>query len=56
MYAVGYTVATCFDRKRSSSGQQRTVLFKVQKGITQWVPISFTVEYKILYKEIPIYN
>jgi len=21
MYAVGYTVATCFDRKRSSSGQ-----------------------------------
>jgi len=24
MYAVGYTVATCFDRKRSSSGQKRT--------------------------------
>jgi len=21
MYAIGYTVATCFDRKRSSSGQ-----------------------------------
>jgi len=21
MYEIGYTVATCFDRKRSSSGQ-----------------------------------
>jgi len=31
-------------------------LFKVQKGITQWDPISCTVEYKILYKGIPIYN
>jgi len=27
-------------------------LFKVQKGITQWDPISFTVEYKIIYKKI----
>ena len=26
------------------------ILFKVQKDITQWDPISFTVEYKILYK------
>ena len=31
-------------------------MFKVQKGITQWDPISFTVEYKIMYKETPIYN
>jgi len=28
----------------------------VQKGIAQWDPILFTVEYKIMYKEIPIYN
>ena len=26
------------------------ILFKVQEGITQWDPISFTVEYKIIYK------
>ena len=31
----------------------KNILFKVQKGFTQWDPISFTVEYKILYKEIP---
>jgi len=30
--------------------------FKVQKVSTQWDPISFTVEYKIIYKEITIYN
>ena len=29
---------------------------KVQIGITQLDPISFTVEYKIIYIEIPIYN
>jgi len=32
-------------------------LFKVQKDITQWDPISFTLEYKIIYKtyiQIPI--
>jgi len=34
----------------------KNILFKVQKGSTQWDPISFTVEYKIMYKEIPIYN
>ena len=28
---------------------------KVQIGITQWDPISFTVEYKIIHQEIPIY-
>jgi len=42
-------MATCFDRKWY-------ILFKVQKGSTQRDPISFTVEYKMLYKEIPIYN
>jgi len=31
-------------------------MLKVQMGSTQWDPISFTVEYKIMYKEIPIYN
>ena len=34
----------------------KNILFKVQKGITQWDPISFTVEYKISYKEMLIYN
>jgi len=29
---------------------------KVQTGSTQWDPISFTLEYKIMYKQIPIYN
>jgi len=31
----------------------KNILFKVQKGSTEWDPISFTVEYKIMYKEIP---
>ena len=30
--------------------QIKNILFKVQKGSTQWDPISFTVEYKIIYK------
>ena len=30
---------------------KKNVLFKVQKGITQWDPISFTVEYKLLHKK-----
>jgi len=34
----------------------KNILFKVQKGITQRDPILFTVEYKMLYKEIPVYN
>jgi len=27
MYVIGYTMATCFDRKRSSSGQYRTCFY-----------------------------
>jgi len=27
MYAIGYTVATCFDRKRPSSGQYLNKMF-----------------------------
>ena len=30
----------------------KNILFKVQKGTTEWDHISFTVEYKIVYKEI----
>ena len=37
MYAIGYNVATCFDRKQANIEH----FFKVQKGITQWDPISF---------------
>jgi len=29
----------------------KNILLKVQKGSTQWDPISFTVEYKIMYKK-----
>jgi len=32
----------------------KNILFKVQKSSSQWNPISFTVEYKIIYEEIPI--
>ena len=56
MYAIGFTVATCFDRKRIIMRPIKNILFKVQKVITQWDPISFTVEYKIMYIKIPIYN
>ena len=48
-------MATCFDRKRLSTGQQRTVL-RYNKVRTQWNPISFTVKVKITYDEILIYN
>ena len=48
-------MATCFDRKRSSSGQYRTFL-RYNKVTTQWDPISFTVKVKITYDEILNYS
>ena len=48
-------MATCFDRKRSSSGQLRTFL-RYNKVSTQWDPISCTATVKITYDEILIYN
>jgi len=48
-------MATCSDSKRSSSGQQRT-LIRCSKVNTQWDPISFRVKVKITYDEILIYN
>ena len=48
-------MATCFDPKRSSSGQYRTFL-RYNKMSTQWDPISFTVKVKITYDELLIYN
>ena len=39
----GHIMATCFGRKRSSSGQQKTLL-RCNKVSTQWDPISFTVK------------
>ena len=41
----GHITATCFDRKRSSSGQHRTIL-RYNKVSTQWDLISFTVKLK----------
>jgi len=51
----GHIIATCFDRKRPSSGQYRTFL-RYNKVSTQWDPISFTVRVKITCDEILIYN
>jgi len=51
----GHITATCFDRKRSSSGQKRTFL-RHNKMSTQLDPILFTVKFKIMYGEIFIYN
>ena len=51
----GHIVATGFDCRRSSSGQQRTFL-TYNKVCTQWDPISFAVRVKITYDEILIYN
>ena len=44
-------MATCFDRKQSSSGQKKNILFKVKKGNTEWDPIQFTVQYKRMYSD-----
>jgi len=51
----GHIMATCFDRKRSSSGQYRTFL-RYNTLSSQFEPISFTVKSKITYDEILIYN
>ena len=34
----------------------KNILCQLYKCSTQWDPILFTVEYKIMYKEIHIYN
>ena len=49
MYTIGYTVATCFDLNGHRQANKEHFV-KVQVGITQWDPISFTVEYKIMKK------
>jgi len=49
MYAVGYTVATCFDRKRSSSGQYRTFCLRYRKVVLIAIQFRLHLEYKIMY-------
>jgi hypothetical protein len=38
------------------ANKEHFVKVQIQTGITQWDSISFTVEYKIIYKETPIYK
>ena len=38
MYAIGYIVATCFDRKRSSSGQLRTFRLRYRMVVLNGIP------------------
>ena len=46
-------LATCFGRKRPSSGQLRTIL-RYSKNSTQWDPISFTLKLDKIWKLGPI--
>ena len=38
IYAIGYTLATCFDRKRSSSSQERTFCLRHRKAVLNGIP------------------
>jgi len=47
MYAMGYTVAACFDCKQSSSGQQRTFRLRYRKVLLNGIP--FHLQWNIKY-------
>jgi len=51
MYAIDYTLVQ-HSTVNCHHQANKEYLLKIQKGSTQWDPILFTVEYKIMYKEL----